>query len=241
MSARTVVISQPTYLPWIGYLDLIDQSDTFVFLDSVQFAKRSWQQRNRILSPQGELILTVPVLSKGRRDQSICDVEIDPESDFQRRHAASVRQFYRKAPFFDRYAPEYEAVLGQGQRRLADLNIDLIQWLAASFGIRTTFLRSSTLGIDGRKTDLLIDICEAVGATEYLSALASKEYMEDAKFADRSIALRYHNYVHPEYPQQCTPFLPYMSALDLLLNAGGEEGIKILRGGRRHEARNPQS
>ena len=61
---RTAAIMQPTYLPWMGYFDLMDQSDVFVFLDSVQFDKRSWQQRNRIKTPTGELMLTVPVSSK---------------------------------------------------------------------------------------------------------------------------------------------------------------------------------
>ena len=45
-----VAISQPTYLPWLGYFDLIDQVDRFVVLDNVQFEKQSWQQRNRIKS-----------------------------------------------------------------------------------------------------------------------------------------------------------------------------------------------
>ena len=62
-----VAIMQPTYLPWIGYFSLIKNVDTFVFLDSVQFAKRSWQQRNKIKTSDGTKWLTVPVLSKGKR------------------------------------------------------------------------------------------------------------------------------------------------------------------------------
>ena len=72
----TIAISQPTYLPWLGYFDLIDQSDTFVLLDSVQFEKQSWQQRNRIKTPSGLLWLTVPVVFRGRLEQRIHEVEI---------------------------------------------------------------------------------------------------------------------------------------------------------------------
>jgi len=61
-----IAISQPTYLPWLGFLDLIDQVDTFVLLDNVQFEKQSWQQRNRIKTPTGLLWLTVPVIFRGR-------------------------------------------------------------------------------------------------------------------------------------------------------------------------------
>src|SRR3990167_8474438 len=86
----TIAIMQPTYLPWMGYFDLMDQCDVFVLLDSVQFERRSWQQRNRIKTPQGELWLTVPVLSKGRREQKICQVEIDRSRDFQQKHIRTI-------------------------------------------------------------------------------------------------------------------------------------------------------
>ena len=88
---------QPTYLPWIGYFDLIDRVDCFVFLDSVQFDRRSWQQRNRVLTTQGPRWVTVPVKSKGRRDQRICDVEIDQSSEFGRKHLETLRHAYHRA------------------------------------------------------------------------------------------------------------------------------------------------
>ena len=91
---------QPTYLPWLGYFDLIHRSDIFVFLDSVQFDKRSWQQRNRIKSPNGELMLTVPVLTKGRFDQQIYDVGIDISQNFEKKHFNSIRSNYTKSKYF---------------------------------------------------------------------------------------------------------------------------------------------
>ena len=57
-------ISQPTFLPWCGSISLIDYVDEIVFLDNVQFDKRSWQQRNNIKTNTGVLTLTVPVVSK---------------------------------------------------------------------------------------------------------------------------------------------------------------------------------
>jgi hypothetical protein len=70
----TAAIMQPTYLPWLGYFDLMDRSDIFVFLDSVKFTPRSRQQTNRIKTPGGELLLTGPVFTRGRRDLRICEV-----------------------------------------------------------------------------------------------------------------------------------------------------------------------
>src|SRR5216684_6490113 len=105
-----VAISQPTYLPWLGYFDLMDQVDVFVLLDDVQFEKQSWQQRNRIKTPVGLQWLTVPVIFKGRFGQLIKDVEIrDP--DFWRNHFRAIELNYRRSPFFDHYAEELRSCL----------------------------------------------------------------------------------------------------------------------------------
>ena len=106
-----VAISQPTYLPWIGYFDLIDQVDRFVFLDTVQFEKRSWQQRNRIRTAEGLLFLTVPVIVKGRFEQKIKDVEIESPF-FVRKHLRTIESNYRRAPFFGQYFEELAGLLG---------------------------------------------------------------------------------------------------------------------------------
>ena len=71
-----VAIMQPAYLPWLGYFSLMDQVDKFVILDTVQFARRSWQQRNRIKTADGINMLTVPVIKKGKYDQKINEVLI---------------------------------------------------------------------------------------------------------------------------------------------------------------------
>jgi hypothetical protein len=62
-------ISQPTFLPWAGYFGLLDFVDEFVFLDDVQFNKRSWQQRNNIKINNQTFFLTVPVISKNKYNQ----------------------------------------------------------------------------------------------------------------------------------------------------------------------------
>ena len=68
------VIMQPTYMPWAGYLHLIDQADVFVFLDDVQFEKQSWQNRNRVLVRGAPHWLTVPVLRQHLSVQPSVDV-----------------------------------------------------------------------------------------------------------------------------------------------------------------------
>ena len=229
---RKIAIMQPTYLPWIGYFDLIDQVDKFVFLDSVQFSKRSWQQRNRIKGPKEVRWLTVPVHTKGRSRQLLQEVAIAPNRDFPEQHIETIKRFYRRAPSFTQYVDELSATLREAHRFLADLNIKLIRWLCAQMGIETEMVRSSSLNAEGRRVELLINICKSCEADGYLSPEGSRTYIEENNlFESNGIELTYHEYHHPEYHQLHGEFVPYLSILDLILNEG-DSSLSIMRSGR---------
>ena len=235
MGRKTIAIMQPTYLPWIGYFDLIDYVDCFVFLDSVQFNKRSWQQRNRIKGAKGVIWLTVPVISKGRREQKIIEVEIDLTRQFQAKHLKTIANCYSKAPFFSQYIDELSAIFNKSHYWLAELNIELIQWFSKELGISTQTLRSSDLDVAGQKTELLVNICEALEADFYLSAEGSRDYIQENNlFEKKKIHLVYHDYKHPIYDQCYGEFTPYLSTLDLLFNKGGESSLLLIREGREY-------
>jgi len=228
-----LAISQPTYLPWLGYFDLIDQVDAFVILDSVQFEKQSWQQRNRIKTPTGLQWLTVPVVLRGRFGQSIQEVEIR-DCEFTRKHLRAIELNYRRAPFFEQYFQELvpRLVCAAGSR-LLDLNVGLIQWFMAALGIRTPLFFSSHLHLPGKRMELLANICAYLGATVYISPLGSAEYLlpEIHLLKSRSMEVRFQNYDHPRYRQMFPPFVPFASILDLIFNEG-ECALKIVRSGR---------
>jgi len=230
-----IAIAQPTYLPWLGYFDLLDQVDKFVLLDTVQFEKKSWQQRNRIKTPTGLLWLTVPVVSRGRLGQRIVDVEIR-EAEFWHDHLRSVELNYRRAPFFDDYYPALSELLrsASSDLRLAELTIGLLRWLAEALGIKTRIVRSSELAVDGKRTHLLAEICSLSGATTYVSPLGSADYLlnELPILTGRSVNVVFQHYEHPAYRQLFPPFQSHASALDLLFNEG-ENSLAIIRSGRR--------
>jgi hypothetical protein len=224
---------QPTYLPWIGYFDLIDQSDCFVFLDSVQFNKRSWQQRNRIKGPDGEVMLTVPVLSKGKREQLICEVMIDGTTNFFKKHIGTIYHNYKKARYFSTYYPSFSEILSSSHKLLCDLNIEIIYWLMVQLGIQSKTIRSSSLNVSGKKAELLCNICQKIGCSIYLSAEGSKEYIEQSNpnpFEEKAIKVIYHDFQHPEYNQLFEPFIFHLSVLDLLFNEG-PASLGIIRSG----------
>jgi hypothetical protein len=231
-----IAISQPAYLPWLGYLDLIDQVDTFVLLDNVQFEKQSWQHRNRIKTPDGLQWLTVPVLFRGRFGQLINEVEIR-DIEFSRNHLRAIELNYRRAPFFDNYFQDLSVRMRKTSARatlIADLDIRLIEWFMDVLGIQTRLLLSSRLEQPGRRTELLANICESVGAKQYLSPLGSSAYLlqEIHVLLEKDIDVAFQHYEHPRYRQLFPPFCPYASILDLIFNEG-ERALEILRSGRR--------
>jgi len=227
-----IAISQPTYLPWMGYFDLIDQVDVFVLLDNVQFAKQSWQQRNRIRTAAGLQWLTVPV--KLHFGQLIQEVEVR-EPDFHVNHLRAIELAYRRAPNFERFFPQLSERLTSCPRALlVDLNVALMTGLMEILGIRTLLLRASTLGQAGKRTELLANLCAKLGATQYISPAGSAAYLipERHLLTDRRVEVLFHNYEHPVYRQRHKPFTPFASVIDLIFNEG-DASLNIIRSGRK--------
>lgn len=230
-----VAISQPTYLPWIGYFDLIDQVDRHVVLDNVQFERQSWQQRNRIKGAAGLQWLTVPVEFRGRLGQQIREVRIR-DAGFADDHLRAVELAYRRAPFFEEYYPALTTHLQSARAGslLLELNLALLRWFLSTLGITTPLVLASQLPVEGKRTELLAAICRNMGADKYLSPPGSAVYLlnEIGIMSQAGIEVSFQNYLHPEYMQRFPPFVPYASALDLLFNEG-PRSLEILRRGRR--------
>jgi hypothetical protein len=222
-----LVVLQPGYLPWLGYFDLLKKADVFVHYDDVQFDKHGWRNRNRVKGPKGAIWLTVPVRHSGRSGQSILEVEIDDRQDWRRKHLSTVSQLYARAPFIDTILPRLREIIERPWPRLVDLDLALIDWLAAEIRISTPCYRGSELDIGGHRNERLINFCHHFGATRYISGNAAQEYLDEARFGAAGIEVAWHNYVHPIYAQQHGEFVPYLSVLDLLLNVG-EKSLSVL-------------
>jgi len=217
------------YLPWTGYFNLVDESDVFVFLDDVQFSVQSWQQRNKIKTSQGWMWLTVPILRQF--GAKIKEIKINNNINWRKKHWASIRQSYGKAPYFKAYSSFFEEIYSQEWDYLADLDIALIKGITAILGLETKFVLSSKLSVEGEKAERVIDILKRIGAGEYISGPAAKSYIETGKFTKEGITLYWHEFDHPVYPQLYGDFIPYLSVIDLLFNCGPESEKYIRKGG----------
>jgi WbqC-like protein len=226
-SPKTLAVLQPGYMPWLGFFDQMRRSDIFVYYDDVQFDKHGWRNRNRVKAPTGPLWLTVPVRHHGK--PPILEVEIDERAPWARRHTGTIRQFYARAPFLDRYIDQLEELLVRPWTKLVDLDLAVASRMAEWLGVRTQIERSSCLGIEGERSERLVRICERFGATRYLSGNAAQTYLDVGLFAGSGIEVVWQDFRHPTYPQQHGDFVPYLSAMDLLLNCG-ERSAAILAG-----------
>ena len=231
----TIAVLQPGYLPWLGFFDQLHRADVFVYYDDVQYDKHGWRNRNRIKTQSGPLWLTVPV-RHGSEFPRIVDVEIDVRTPWPRKHVASIRQAYARAPFLDRYLPALETLLLQPWKRLVDLDIACAALMAGWFGLDKRIERSSRLGVGGDRSGRLVNLCRHFGATRYLSGDAARDYLDMPLFEEHGIRVEWQEYVHPTYPQLHGAFVPYLSALDLLLNCGDEAAL-IAFGGMQYSER----
>ena len=230
---RTVVaISQPTYLPWCGYFNLILNSDIFVFLDDVQFDRCSWQQRNIILLNNKPHYLTVPVLKKGNREKDIVDVKMNEEESWRSKHLKTLHYAYCKHPFGKEVLEIVERELKNSKgKNLAEQNINLIIAICNYLGIKRKFIRSSELGVSGKRPEKLVNICEKLSCSNYFSAAGSKEYIErEGIFDERAIKVEYQKFICKPYKQisNNNDFVSHLSILDILKNIDVSEALDYL-------------
>jgi hypothetical protein len=224
-----VAIHQPHYMPWLGYLAKWAAADLLIFLDTVQYEKNGWQNRNRINTPEGPRWLTVPV--RARLGMPITDVEIDTRQDWGRRHLRAIEHAYARAPHLARHASALAALYAQSWARLAPLALATARWLASAVGIATPTRVASELRVDATDpTGRLVALCQAAGATEYLAGRDGVEYLDLRQFKAAGVAVRIQDYTHPVYAQPHGKFVPNLSGLDLLLTHG-DDALAILRRG----------
>ena len=172
-------IMQPTYNPWLGYFDLIDRVDTFVFLDNVQVVKRSWQVRNRIKTPKGELFLTIPIRRPKGQKTKLNEALIDDTQPWREKHIKTIEFYYRKSPYFDEIFPFVVELIEYPTQILSEFNINFITRVAKKIGIAAKFVKASDLEpLEGKKDVLLANICKKIGCSKYISPQGSAEYLE---------------------------------------------------------------
>ena len=228
---------QPSYLPWLGYLDKMAKADVFVVMDDLQYEEQNFQNRNRVKLADGPAWLTVPLV-RGTQADRICDKRIQnggsPKEHWARRTWRTIEIHYGKAPAFARYRDELADLWARPWERLVDLDLHVLELARRWFGIGVPVLHSSSLELVGQKTERIIDMCRKVGARVYLSGRGgSTGYLDVELLRAAGITVMWQAFTHPVYPQRYSGlgFVPNLAFLDLLLNCGPESRSILQHGG----------
>ena len=221
-------------MPWPGFFEKLLRADVFVLLDDVQFSKGDFQNRNRVKGREGAQWLTVPVAH--RFGQKINEVEVAGDA-WRAKHWKTLRSCYARAAHFEEFAGEFEELYARPWAKLSELNVEAIRVLARAFGVEKRLVYSSALGAVGQKSELVLNICKAVGASRYYSGGAGITYLDADAFRREGVEIVVQEFEHPVYEQLFMKeqgFVPNLSAVDLLFNRGAE-GLGLLE----HAARKP--
>ena len=223
-SGRKVGIIQSNYIPWKGYFDFIAHVDEFVLFDDVQYTRRDWRNRNRIKTAQGPQWLTIPVNVSGKYFQKIQETEITDPS-WAATHWKTLVHHYARAAAFREYRDRFEELyLGCTETMLSAVNHRFITAINEILGIRTplSWSRDYPAATDN-PSERLLAICRALGATEYVSGPAARDYLDVGLFEREGIRVTWMDYAgYPEYRQLHPPFEHGVTILDLLFNEGSE-------------------
>jgi len=222
-------VIQSNYIPWRGYFDMLRSADEVILLDSVQFTRRDWRNRNQIKTPQGTAWLTVPVEVKGRFAQAIDETQIADKS-WAESHLRTIGVNYARAAHYAATAGWYSDLLRSAATEplLTSVNERLLRGLFARLGITVPLLRCTNV-LDKAAmaamdpTQRLVELAKARGATRYITGPAASSYLDLGQFAAAGIEVDWMAYDgYPDYPQLWGPFTPRVSIVDLLFNTGAD-------------------
>ena len=226
-------ITQPTYLPWVGYFSLLLKSKKVVFLDDVEFKEREWQQRNKIYKKDSFHYLTVPIKKSGTHKQKINQAEVFDNMFFDK-HLTIIQHTYSKTKYFTKVFQALKNLENtiKNTNKLSQINLLLINMILDLLGEKVEFINSSELNIDSKRSYKLIDICKKLNFSNLLSNEGSKGYLDEDKhlFIENNIELFFYKYEAVKYNQIGNEFISNLSIIDLLFNEGPKSNQIIRQG-----------
>jgi hypothetical protein len=223
-----ISIHQANYFPYPGFFQKVSLSDVHVVLDKVQF-QFDITNRNKIITPDGSWTrISVPI-KKGQKFFEIRNVEIDNDLPWAEKNWNLIHKSYNESPFFGLYKVFLDSLYKQRWNLIFDLNLQILKKVFDWLDIKTEIVLESELNVTGTSSKKLLNICKKLGADTYISGIGGKRYLDEKLFEKNKIILKYQNYNPIKYTQHMSKsFIPNLSIIDLLANAGSESG-KLLK------------
>ena len=220
-------IMQPYFLPYIGYFQLLNTVDKYVIYDNIQYTKKGWFNRNRILQNGKDLLFSIP-LEKGSDYLDVKDRFVSAAFD-RKKLLNQITEAYRKAPYFDAVMLIAEKIINFEDNNLFNYIYNSVKEVCNYLGITTEIIVSSTLDIDHslKGQDKVIAICKSLNATDYYNAIGGQELYNTEDLKKEKINLHFISANPIEYAQFKNEFIPWLSILDVMM-FNSVEKIKLM-------------
>jgi len=218
-SGNKVAIMQPYLFPYIGYWQLINAVDIFVIYDNIQYTKKGWFNRNRILMNGKDMLFSLPL----KKDSDYLDVHerylSESAGQAIKKLEAQIQAAYRKAPFFDEIFPLIKECLHYDEKNLFKYIYHSIELINDYVGIDTNIIVSSGINIDhDLKSDKkVLSICKEMKSDIYINPIGGLDLYDKSIFSDHGIELFFIKSREIIYPQLTNEFIPSLSIIDVLM------------------------
>lgn len=219
MGGKKIAIMQPYFLPYLGYFQLINAVDEFVVYDNIQFTKRGWIHRNRILQNEQPVYISLPL----KKDSDYLDIDhrflADNYEQQKSKILATIKGSYSKAPNFEKIYNLAQEILNFRNKNLFDFVFNSVKVICDYLKITTPLIKSSTIEIDHnlKSTYKVLEICKRLETDVYINPEGGKQLYNKEEFKNQNIELIFHNFKAKEYNQFQSYFLSHLSIIDTLM------------------------
>ena len=228
-----LAIMQPYFLPYLGYFSLIKHTDEFILLDTVQFIRHGWIERNRILKPSDGWQYIMVSLKKHSRETLIKDIEINNEQQWKEKILAQLQHYKKQAPYFSNVIDILNEIFSKEYATIVDLNLASLKTVCNYLGINTPIQVFSLMNIDiepaNAPDEWALNICKALGnVDEYWNPPGGQSFFDRKKYENAGINLKFHSAILTDYDQKRNVFEPWLSTIDVMMFNSEEEINKML-------------
>lgn len=215
-----IALMQPYFMPYIGYFQLINSVDLFILCDNMQYTKRGWFNRNRLLNNGKDFPFTIPLSKNNSSYINVDQISLAKNSIKERsKILKQITCFYKNAPFYEQNYPIIRRPFLRDEDNLFRFNYSAIIDLTKSLNIKTDIMICSKLKIDHslKAQDRIIEACKYLGADTYINSFGGKDLYSEEFFKKNGIELKFIKPKNIKYKQFNHDFVPWLSIIDVLM------------------------
>lgn len=226
-----LAIMQPYFFPYIGYFQLMNAVDEFIVYDNIEYTKKGWINRNRILVNGADSFISLPLKKDSDYltviERSLAETWPQDRKKLLNRIAGS----YNKAPYLKTVYPLLEEIMMTEETNLFQFIYQSLVKIKDWLGINTTLLVSSGVNCDHslKGEDKVLALCKSRNADTYINPIGGTTLYNKDRFAENDLALYFLRSKQIEYHQYNNPFVPWLSIIDVLMFNSNSDTRQMLQ------------